>query len=111
MSSGIAFAWFGDEPVPWPDLAQEMLRRPTCGPGSVFQYTDASTYVAMRMLGAAVGDVRDWLMPRLLTHSVSITRSGTGAPSAGSLVNCALGNSLASGVCFAIVDSHRAGTQ
>jgi hypothetical protein len=31
----------------------------------VFQYTDASTYVAMRMLGAAVGDVRDWLVPRL----------------------------------------------
>lgn len=65
MSSGIDFVWFGDEPVPWPDLAQEMLRRPTCGPGSVFQYTGASTYVAMRMLGAAVGDVRDWLMPRL----------------------------------------------
>jgi len=65
MSSGIDFAWFGDEPVPWPDLAQEMLRRPTRGPGTVFQYSDASTYVAMRMLGAAVGDVRDWLMPRL----------------------------------------------
>jgi CubicO group peptidase (beta-lactamase class C family) len=65
MSSGIDFQWFGDQPVPWPDLAQEMLRRPTTGPGSVFQYSDASTYVAMRMLGAVVGDVRDWLMPRL----------------------------------------------
>lgn len=65
MSSGIDFAWFGDEPVPWPDLAQEMLRRPTRGPGTVFQYSDASTYVAMRMLGAVVGDVRNWLMPRL----------------------------------------------
>jgi CubicO group peptidase (beta-lactamase class C family) len=65
MSSGIDFAWFGDEPVPWPDLAQEMLRRPTAGPGTAFQYTDASTYVATRMLGAVVGDVRDWLMPRL----------------------------------------------
>lgn len=65
MCSGIDFPWFGDEPVPWPDLAQEMLHRPTRGPGTVFQYSDASTYVAMRMLGAVVGDVRDWLMPRL----------------------------------------------
>ncbi|WP_431218650.1 serine hydrolase domain-containing protein [Leifsonia xyli] len=65
MSSGIDFRWFADEPVPWPDLAQEMLRRPTSGPGGAFQYSDASTYLAMRMLGAAVGDVRDWLLPRL----------------------------------------------
>ncbi|MFS0792703.1 serine hydrolase domain-containing protein [Microbacterium sp. 1P10AE] len=65
MTSGIDFTWFGREPAPWPDLAQEMLRRPTRGPGAVFQYSDASTYVAMRMLGAAVGDVRDWLLPRL----------------------------------------------
>lgn len=65
MSSGIDFKWFGDERAPWPDLAQEMLRRASSGPGSVFQYTDASPYVAMRMLGALVGDVRDWLMPRL----------------------------------------------
>ncbi|WP_246019138.1 serine hydrolase domain-containing protein [Arthrobacter crusticola] len=65
MSSGIDFAWFGGEPAPWPDLAQEMLRRPAQDPGAVFQYSDASTYVAMRMLGAAVGDVHDWLMPRL----------------------------------------------
>jgi len=59
MSSGIDFAWFGDERVPGPDLAQEMLRRQSHGAGAVFQYSDASTYVAMRMLGAAVGDVRD----------------------------------------------------
>lgn len=65
MTSGIDFTWFGREPAPWPDLAQEMLRRPTRSPGTVFQYSDASTYVAMRMLGAAVGDVRDWLLPRL----------------------------------------------
>jgi len=65
MSSGIDFQWFADEPVPWPDLAQEMLRRPTKGRNSMFLYTDASTYVAMRMLGSVVGDVRDWLMPRL----------------------------------------------
>ncbi len=65
MTSGIDFEWFGSHVVPWPDLAQEMLRRPTRGPGAVFQYSDASTYVAMRMLGSVVGDVRDWLLPRL----------------------------------------------
>ncbi len=65
MRSGIDFPWFGDRPVPGPDLAQAMLANPTRGPGSVFQYSDASTYVAMRMLGAIVGDVRDWLLPRL----------------------------------------------
>ncbi|MFE5408990.1 serine hydrolase domain-containing protein [Microbacterium sp. NPDC056569] len=65
MTSGIDFAWFGSQAAPWPDLAQEMLRRPTRGAGEVYQYSDASTYVAMRMLGARVGDVRDWLLPRL----------------------------------------------
>ncbi len=65
MSSGIDFRWFAHQPVPWPDLAQEMLGRPTRGAGTVFQYSDASTYVAMRAVGAVVGDVRDWLMPRL----------------------------------------------
>nr|WP_201470622.1 serine hydrolase [Microbacterium hydrocarbonoxydans] len=65
MTSGIDFEWFGDEEAPWPDLAVEMLSRPSRGAGERFQYSDASTYVAMRMLGAAVGDVREWLMPRL----------------------------------------------
>lgn len=65
MTSGIDFEWFGHQISPWEDLAQEMLRRPTRGPGEYFQYSDASSYVAMRMLGARVGDVRDWLMPRL----------------------------------------------
>ncbi len=65
MTSGIDFEWFGDDEVPWPDLAFEMLARPSRGAGGHFQYSDASTYVAMRMLGAAVGDVREWLMPRL----------------------------------------------
>jgi len=63
MTSGIDFVWFGDEPVPGPDLAQAMLGRPSRG--RVFQYSDASPYVAMRMLAAEVGDVRDWLLPRL----------------------------------------------
>ncbi|MBD3940913.1 serine hydrolase [Microbacterium sp. NEAU-LLC] len=65
MTSGIDFEWFGDQPAPWPDLAQEMLRRPSVGAGTTFQYSDASTYTAMRLLGSVVGDVRDWLMPRL----------------------------------------------
>lgn len=65
MSSGIDFRWYADQPVTSPDLAREMLARPTVGPGTAFQYSDASTYVAMRMLGAVVGDVRDWLLPRL----------------------------------------------
>lgn len=65
MTSGIDFEWFADQEVPWPDLAQEMLSRPSRDAGARFQYSDASTYVAMRMLAAAVGDVRDWLMPRL----------------------------------------------
>ncbi|MFB2600349.1 serine hydrolase [Herbiconiux sp. P17] len=34
MTSGIDFPWFADQPVPWPDLAEEMLQRPTRGPGS-----------------------------------------------------------------------------
>jgi CubicO group peptidase (beta-lactamase class C family) len=63
MTSGIDFAWFGDEPVPGSDLAQAMLGLPTSG--RVFRYSDASPYSAMRMLAAAVGDVRDWLLPRL----------------------------------------------
>lgn len=65
MTSEIDFAWFGDDPVPWPDLAQEMLRRPRTRSDAPFQYSDASTYVAMRMLGALVGDVQEWLVPRL----------------------------------------------
>lgn len=65
MTSGIDFEWFGDQEVPWPDLALEMLGRPSRGAGGRFHYSDASTYVAMRMLGAVVGDVREWLMPRL----------------------------------------------
>lgn len=63
MSSGIDFLWFGDQPVPGDDLAATMLALPSRG--RAFQYSDASTYVAMRMLGSLVGDVRDFLVPRL----------------------------------------------
>ncbi|MBF4463049.1 MULTISPECIES: serine hydrolase domain-containing protein [unclassified Rathayibacter] len=65
MRSGIDFAWFADQPVGGPDLAQEMLGRDSVGRGDVFHYSDASTYAAMRMLGAVVGDVAHWLEPRL----------------------------------------------
>jgi CubicO group peptidase (beta-lactamase class C family) len=65
MTSGIDFEWFAGSPVPGGDLARAMLRTPSRGPGRVFQYSDASTYVAMRMLSARVGDVREWLLPRL----------------------------------------------
>ena len=67
MTSGIDFEWFAGDAAPWPDLAVEMLSRPKRAPDSVFQYSDASTYLAMRMLGAVVGDVRDWLQPRLFS--------------------------------------------
>ncbi|MCH1881585.1 serine hydrolase domain-containing protein [Agrococcus sp. ARC_14] len=67
MTSGIDFAWFAQQPVPWPDIAGEMLGRDVTGtPGATFQYSDASTYVVLRMLRAATSvDVRDWLLPRL----------------------------------------------
>lgn len=63
MTSGIDFPWTPDQLDVWPDVAAEMLRRPSRG--RVFQYANASTYTAMRALGAVVGDVRDWLVPRL----------------------------------------------
>ncbi|MFJ4222317.1 serine hydrolase domain-containing protein [Curtobacterium luteum] len=65
MTSGIDFAWFGDVPVPGDDLAATMLALPADGTGERFRYTDSGPYVAMRMLASVVGDVRDWLLPRL----------------------------------------------
>ncbi len=65
MRSGIDFEWFAGQDIPGADLAHTMLRQPSRGPGRVFQYSDASTYVAMRMLSCHVGDVVDWLTPRL----------------------------------------------
>lgn len=65
MTSGFDFAWFAGQPIPGGDLADAFLRSPFGGAGSAFQYSDASTYVAMRMLAARVGDVREWLLPRL----------------------------------------------
>jgi CubicO group peptidase (beta-lactamase class C family) len=63
MTSGIDLPWSETLMTDWPDLAREFLSRPSAG--RVFQYSTASTYTAMRALAVAVGDVRDWLVPRL----------------------------------------------
>ncbi|MFS0912424.1 serine hydrolase domain-containing protein [Microbacterium sp. 179-I 3D2 NHS] len=65
MSSGIDMPWSETEMSDWPDLAEEYLARPTRG--RVFQYANASTYTAMTALAARVGDVADYLGPRLFT--------------------------------------------
>lgn len=63
MTSGIDLPWSPTMTTDWPDLAREFLRRPTAG--RAFQYSGASTYTAMRVLAAVVGDVPTWLAPRL----------------------------------------------
>lgn len=65
MSSGIDLPWSETMMTNWPDLAHEFLGRPSRG--RVFQYSNASTYTAMRVLGAAVGDVVGYLGPRLFS--------------------------------------------
>lgn len=63
MTSGIDLPWSATMMTDWPDLAAEFLRRPSRG--EVFQYSNASTYTAMRALATVVGDVADWLGPRV----------------------------------------------
>jgi CubicO group peptidase (beta-lactamase class C family) len=63
MSSGIELPWSATMMTDWPDLAVEFLGRPSRG--RIFQYSNASTYTAMRALAAVVGDVVSWLGPRL----------------------------------------------
>lgn len=63
MTSGIDLPWSETMMTDWPDLAREFLRRPSRG--RVFQYSNASTYTAMRVLAATVGDVASFLEPRL----------------------------------------------
>jgi CubicO group peptidase (beta-lactamase class C family) len=63
MTSGIDFPWSETMMTDWPDLAREFLSRPSRG--RVFQYSNASTYTAMRALEAVVGDVPRWLDQRL----------------------------------------------
>lgn len=64
MSSGVDFPWSETMMTDWPDLAREFLSRPSRG--RVFQYSNASTYTAMRLLATRVGDVAAYLEPRLL---------------------------------------------
>lgn len=65
MSSGIDLPWSETMMTDWPDLAREFLRRPTSG--RAFQYSNASTYTAMRVLAERVGDIVEYLVPRLFT--------------------------------------------
>lgn len=63
MTSGIDLPWSETMMTDWPDLAREFLRQPSSG--RLFQYSNASTYTAMAALAARVGDVGDYLVPRL----------------------------------------------
>jgi len=65
MSSGIDLPYSETMMTDWPDLAEEFLSRPSSG--RVFQYSNASTYTAMAALAAQVGDVAEYLAPRLFT--------------------------------------------
>ncbi|MEO9323515.1 serine hydrolase [Nocardioides sp. C4-1] len=64
MTSGIDLPWTPTLLTDWPDLAVEYLGRPSSG--RVFQYSNASTYTAMRVLAAVVGDVHAFVARRLL---------------------------------------------
>lgn len=63
MTSGIDMPWSPTERTDWPDLAAEFLGRPSRG--RVFQYANASTYTAMRVLATRVGDVGAFVSERL----------------------------------------------
>lgn len=65
MSSGIDLPWSETMMTDWPDLAHEFLSRQTHS--HTFQYSNASTYAAMFVLSTRVGDVLDYLIPRLFT--------------------------------------------
>lgn len=64
MTSGVDMPWSASELTDWPDLAHEFLGRPSRG--RVFQYANASTYTAMRVLETRVGDVGEFVARRLL---------------------------------------------
>lgn len=69
MTSGVDLPWSETMMTDWPDLAREFLSRPSRG--RAFQYSNASTYTAMRVLATRTGDVLDYLGPRLL-HPLAI---------------------------------------
>lgn len=64
MTSGIDLPWSPTMMTDWPDLALEFLGRSSRG--RAFQYSNASTYTAMRILAARVGDVGDYVDRALL---------------------------------------------
>lgn len=64
MTSGVDLPWSPTLLSDWPDLTLEFLSRPSRG--RVFQYSNASTYTAMRAVETRVGDVGDYLEQRLL---------------------------------------------
>ncbi|SOC88692.1 CubicO group peptidase, beta-lactamase class C family [Curtobacterium sp. 314Chir4.1] len=63
MTSGVDMPWSETELTDWPDLAAEFLGRPSHG--RVFQYANASTYTAMRVLATRIGDVGEYVSRRL----------------------------------------------
>lgn len=63
MSSGIDLPWSPTMMTDWPDLALEFFGRTSHG--RRFQYSNGSTYAAMFVLAARVGDVLEFLTPRL----------------------------------------------
>ncbi|MFI8634169.1 serine hydrolase domain-containing protein [Microbacterium sp. NPDC077663] len=63
MTTGVDFPWSETLLTDHPDLAVEYLRRPSRG--RQFQYSNASTYTAMRVLHVRVGDIPAFLEPRL----------------------------------------------
>lgn len=63
MSSGVDLPWSPTLLTDWPDLALEFLSRPSRG--RVFQYSNASTYTAMRVLETRVGDIGAYLERKL----------------------------------------------
>ncbi|WP_091232401.1 serine hydrolase [Microbacterium sp. 3J1] len=65
MSSGIDLPWSATMMTDWPDLAREFLSRPSRG--RVFQYSNASTYTAMTVLSARIGDIPAYLETRLFS--------------------------------------------
>jgi CubicO group peptidase (beta-lactamase class C family) len=80
MTSGIDFPWSETMMTDWPDLAREFLSRPSRG--HVFQYSNASTYTAMRVLAAVVEDLPAWLENRMFAplaiHSPEWERCSNG---------------------------------
>jgi CubicO group peptidase (beta-lactamase class C family) len=63
LTSGVDYPWSPTMFEDSPDVAAEFLSRPA--PERVFQYSNASTYTAMRALATVTGDIVEWLTPRL----------------------------------------------